>query len=140
MRTLDAIVKHCDKKNITLAWEYDSPAEPQPTFFGGPKYGPKVPQVDNNVIQFNGWKDEGYETFVLSREMKQEFDFCKTSRKPYDMAVMLVLLIAHSTAPKSIRIASDGDWDSDWLPAREVYKKLFGEDPRICLKESAAAQ
>ena len=150
MRTLDAIVKHCDRNRITLAWEYDSPAEPQPTFFGGPMYGPKVPQVDNDVIRFNGWKDDGHETFMLTKEKpeqagvlfeqlvqspswnpaaKESFDFCKTARKPYDMAVMLVLLIAHDVAPKSIRISSDGDWDSEWVPARDAYTKLFGKEP-----------
>jgi len=133
LETLDIIVKHCDRKKITLAWEYDSPSERQPTLFGGAKWGPKPPQVDNDVIRFNGWKEKGHETFMVTRELgghKTEsgelFDFCKTARKPYDMAVMLVLLSMRRHAPDSVRISSDGDWDDEWVPAREAYKNLFG--------------
>lgn len=144
MRVLDVIAL-CDKTiykvhgKILLAWEYDSELEPQPTFFGGPKMLPKPPQVDNEFVRFNGWKDNGHETFLVSREMpdvpewqsdkSRSFDFCKTNRKPYDLAVMLCLLIMADAAPKTFRVASDGDWDSEWVPAREAYKKLFGEEP-----------
>jgi hypothetical protein len=140
MRVLDVIVfcdKTCTKAHgkILLAWEYDSPMEEQPTLFGGQKFLPKPPQVDNDVIRFNGWKDEGHETFLVTRELPKTFrtdagdtfDFCKTNRKPYDLAVMLCLLIMAST--KAVRVSSDGDWDNEWVPAREAYKKLFGKEP-----------
>ncbi len=138
LETLDIIVRHCDRKFITLAFEYDSPSEPQPTLFGGPKYGPRPPEVSPDLIRFHGWKDEGHETFFLTREKpenpswdptaKESFDFCKTARKPYDLAVCLVLLSMSRHAPDSVKISSDGDWDAEWLEAREVYKKLFGVD------------
>ncbi len=132
VETLDIIVKHCDRKRITLAWDYDAPAELQPTLFGGEKWGPKIPQVDNDTIRFNGWKEKGHETFMVEREVPggnvesgEHFDFCKTARKPYDLAVCLVLLSMKRHAPDSVRIASDGGWDHEWVAAREVYKKLF---------------
>jgi hypothetical protein len=147
LETFDIIVKHCDRKRITLAWEYDSPAEQQPTLFGGPKWGPKPPQVDGDTIRFNGWKDEGHETFIVTREMQEpqefvksgeHFDFCKTAGKPYDMAVMLVMLSMKSHAPDSVRLGSDGDWDCEWVPAREVYKKLFGVEVECPFEAEAA--
>ena len=118
------ILDHCAGKRITLAWEYDSPE------VGGK---PKPPEVSPDMIRFNGWKDEGHETFLVTREMpdwsidkSSSFDFCKTARKPYDLAVCLVLLSMSRHAPKSFKVSSDGDWDGDWTEARDVYSKLFG--------------
>lgn len=139
---LDVIVKHCDKNNIVLAYEYDSPAEAQPTLFGGSKFGPRVPEVNADHIRFNGWKDEGHETFILNREKpgsgSEHFDFCKTARKPYDIAVCLTLLICVHHAPNAIRIASDGSWDHEWLEARKVFKELFGVEPSCPFEEVTA--
>jgi hypothetical protein len=88
------------------------------------------------MIRFNGWGDNGHETFLITREMSdysirdpesgESFDFCKTARKPYDVAVCLVLLSIARHAPKSFSISSDGDWDVEWSEARKIYKELFG--------------
>jgi hypothetical protein len=43
--------------------------------------------------------------------------FCKTARKPYDIAVTAILLRARHLAPDSFVIASDGDWERDWCYA-----------------------
>jgi hypothetical protein len=40
--------------------------------------------------------------------------FCKTGRKPHDIAVTSVLLRCHHLAPEAFVIASDGDWERDW--------------------------
>lgn len=118
---LDALA-YCEKKKIVLAYEYD---------------GPKAPEVSNDMIRFNGWKDEGHETFIIERkcpkaqpwiESKQYFGFCKTAYKPYDLAVGLVLLVAASHAPKTIEVSSDGDWDGDWAEIRKAYKEIFGKE------------
>ena len=140
LETLDIIVKWCDRKKIVLAREYDSPAEAQPSLFGGPKMLPTPPEGTPDHIRFNGWKDEGHETFLVTRlrpdlpswdpEAKESFDFCKTAQKPYDLAVCLVLLSMKRHAPRSVRIGSDGDWDCEWVEARRVYKELFGVDPK----------
>lgn len=142
MGVLD-VVNFCDRTctrvrgKILLAWEYDSPMEEQPTLFGGPKFLPKPPQVDNDVVRFNGWKDEGHETFLVTREKhdsslgkEESFDFCKTAGKPYDLAVMLCLLVMSEAAPRSFRAESDGEWDHEWVPAREAFEKIFGRKPK----------
>jgi hypothetical protein len=59
-------------------------------------------------------------------ESGESFDFCKTARKPYDLAVCLVYMILKRHAPKSVKISSDGDWEQEWVEARKVYKELFG--------------
>jgi len=115
------ILDHCAKNKIDLAWEYDV----------------KKPfEVFLDMIRFNGSKDDGHETFLVTREMPEipdwssdksaSFDFCKTARKPYDLAVCLVLISMKRHDPESVRVSSDGEWDVEWLEARHVYNKLFG--------------
>lgn len=149
LETLDIIVKYCDKKNIVLAREYDAPAEAQPGLWGGPKILPAPPEVNHDVIRFNGWKDEGHETFIVTKKRpdnpaydpnaEEFFDFCKTARKPYDIAVCLVLLSMKRHAPDNVRISSDGEWDGEWLEARKVYKKLFEVEPSCPFTENVGA-
>lgn len=115
------ILDHCAGKKIDLVWDYDIARPPAAT---------------PDLIRFNGWKDEGHETFLVTREMPEipdwssdkssSFDFCKTARKPYDLAVCLVLLSMKRHAPKSVKVSSDGGWDVEWTEARKAYKSLFG--------------
>lgn len=75
--------------------------------------------VDDSTIIFNGIGDDAHETMVLERE-GNGFQFCKTARKPYDRAVIALLLIANKHAPGVWQIGSDGDveeWQEvvDWL-------------------------
>jgi hypothetical protein len=133
---LDVIV-HCDKKNIPLALEYDVPNS--------------GPRVNGSVIQFNGVGEDGHETFIVSRKMPEakpwmlshdlgeSFDFCKTARKPYDLAVCLTLLACVRHAPNSVRISSDGDWEEpEWVEARTSFKELFGVEVQCPFFEEAA--
>ena len=60
---------------------------------------------------------------------KPSFAFCKTARKPYDLAVCLSLLRIKEIAPDAIELSSDGDWDIEWVNSRLVYKELFGNEP-----------
>ena len=118
------ILDYCKAKKIELAFEFDVQ---------------KPPEVSNEMIRFNGVADEGHETFILFKKKPKGQDggdgqgryfyFCKTARKPYDLAVCLVLLSLANHATKSMKITSDGDWDGDWTDARAAYKELFGVDP-----------
>jgi methylase of polypeptide subunit release factors len=129
---LDAfeVVEHCVKSKVNLAFECDVS---------------NPPEISNNKIRFNGVGNEGHETFVIQRTKPKNqfncgndyFNFCKTARKPYDLAVGLILLIAKNHAPEVIKISSDGDWDVDWEEIRHAYNSLFGEDPVCPLKEVA---
>lgn len=149
LETLEIIVKHCDRNKIVLAREYDSPAEAQPSLWGGPKMLPTPPEVTPDVIRFNGWKDEGHETFLITRkrpenppydpDAEESFDFCKTARKPYDLAVCLVLISMKRHATGNVRIGSDGEWDGEWLEARKVYRELFGVEPKCPFPKKSMA-
>lgn len=129
------ILDYCKGRRIVLAREYDSPTAGNP-------------EVTPDHIRFNGWKSEGHETFLVTRERPERqswqsesedsFDFCKTARKPYDLAVCLVLLSVKRHAPKSVRIGSDGEWDGEWTEARKIYRDLFGVEVD-CPWETAAA-
>jgi hypothetical protein len=122
------ILDYCKGKKIKLAFECDIP---------------KPPEVSNEIIRFNGVNDEGHETFIFFKKKPEEricsdksryFYFCKTARKPYDLAVCLVLLSLAQHAPKSVELGSDGDWEHEWTDARRVYKELFGCDAKTFQK------
>lgn len=78
-------------------------------------------------IRFNGVEDDGHETFVVTRKKGDEFNFCKTARKPYDLFVGLILARINHHAKGVLAISSDGDWD-DWADIRRAYKSLYGQD------------
>ena len=69
-------------------------------------------------IVFNGIrkKEEDHETFVLTKNFREpfyngddvKFNFCKTARKPYDLAVWHLLTFVKMIAPNSIDIRRDG--------------------------------
>lgn len=86
--------------------------------------------IDDNFIQLNGYEDEGHECFVIEREFNKRnpSDFCKTARKPYDIAVCMTLLVIYDLNPDLLEISSDGDWNSDWKDAREAYAEIFGKE------------
>ena len=93
------------------------------------------------MIRFNGRGNEGHETFILfkqkpkseswQRNSKEYFYFCKTARKPYDVAVGLVLLRAEKNAPGVLKVSSDGDWEHDWADIQDAYRKVFEDEP-VC--------
>jgi hypothetical protein len=115
------IFDYCKNKGIVLKEESDVDDEPI---------------VNDREIRFNGREDDGHETFLLKKDAKG-FQFCKTARKPYDMAVGLVLLLAKANGKDVIEVQSDGLWDDDseWVPIRSVYKEIFGRKPPTLNKD-----
>lgn len=92
------------------------------------------PSCTDAAILFNGEGEKGHEPFVLERERPVlqgsfNFTFCKTQRKPYDFAVLLILMACHDIAPGALSIGSDGDWDDEWKEARVYYFALFQKHP-----------
>jgi hypothetical protein len=118
------IIAYCKKKGIHIDFEWNEQKEPE---------------ISDEMIRFNGRGDEGYETFVLVKKKPKSwrentneyFYFCKTARKPYDLAVGLVLLRAESNAPKVLKISSDGYWEKSWKYIQEAYKEIFKDEP-VC--------
>lgn len=96
--------------------------------------------LSEGAIGFNGdaSADADYEPFWLTyaidpaswlatglAERGFVWAFCKTARRPYDLAVGAVILRAHLLAPDAFAIGSDGGWDTDWQPIRALYTDLF---------------
>jgi hypothetical protein len=99
--------------NVKIAWEYDSED--------------KAVEVSAKCIRFNGVGEEGHETFMLERK-SSDFEFCKTNRKSYDLAVCSVLILA-SLLCESGQISSDGIGDtytdSEWVDAWKFLSNLL---------------
>lgn len=76
----------------------------------------KPPYVSAELIMFNGVsEDEGHDTFWLPNAADSLF--CKTARKPYDIAAVAVLCLYWHFAGKlsGVDIRSDGvraDWEN----------------------------
>jgi hypothetical protein len=79
-------------------------------------------KTDYRSFAFNGVGDLSHETFALNEGLN-EWNFCKTARKPYDLAVCLVLLSVKYHV-RSARVTSDGG-NEDWQHSFELYKTLF---------------
>lgn len=74
-------------------------------------------------ISFNGIEGEDYEQFILN--VRNGFDFCKTQYRPYDLAVMICLVIAKEYLKERIEIRSDGK-SEDWQPAMDTCQEVLG--------------
>ena len=75
--------------------------------------------IDDECIIFNGIGEDAHETFMLEKA-GDSFSFCKTNRKPYDTAVVTVLILANHHAPDVWGVSSDGviqEWQPvlDWM-------------------------
>lgn len=81
----------------------------------------RKPEVSQTCVRFNGKDEAGHETFYLPRKREPRpawddspedegtFHFCKTAYKPYDAAVVEVLIEVRDVAPDAITLSSDGD-------------------------------
>ncbi len=99
---------------------------------------PDIPAIVSvGGIRFNGIGEEGHETFYVPRvcDSREEarFSFCKTARKPYDIAVCECLLVLLWNC-KGFALRSDGidsdtrDFDAAWPKALENVKREYGYD------------
>ena len=101
----------------------------------------RPPEANVDTIRFNGVGDMGHETFFMER-VPHDYDekrvsearyFTKTARKPYDLIVQAVLLIAKHHVGKTFKLSSDGDLD-DWNEAERLVKTMFGYEVDWCEK------
>lgn len=108
-----------DDEPLRLALDRDAPNEP--------------PRFSDSEIRFNGTGRMGLngDTFSLVPDVGDgRFEFCDTSRKPYDLFVCVVLVLVYTRAPGCMDIASTGS-RADWLPAAQFAADELGEDMYI---------
>jgi len=128
----EQVIQEVQSNNIELVFEHDK--------------AQLKPLVSDSLIQFNGVGDNGHETFYFpirsSEENSEEgkcFNFCKTARKDYDVAVVAMLIMAKIAFGDNVSISSDGDWTStndkgDFEAGYSVVKKIL---PNLTLEIKA---
>ena len=108
---------------------------------GVPLAGPRgtgPPECDVDRVMFNGVGTSGCETFAVfqheppRRPSAQIFSYCKTARRPYDLAVQCALIILKHHLGDHLTVASDGP-EGDWDNARGVCQQHlgYGQDFRL---------
>jgi len=114
--------------------------------------GDGLPELTNEIICFNGSNigDLGHETFLLEQKREPNsfeqydklnklfFNFTKTARKPYDLAVCVCLIIAKEYFRDEIIIKSDGTLD-EWQPAIDLVNDYLGYGKNFQLNEEYEA-
>ena len=76
------------------------------------------PMITDQHIAFNGIGGAGHETMWMGKNAPG-FNFCKTARKPYDLLVTALLILADHHAPGVWDITSDGEVEN-WQPALDL--------------------
>jgi hypothetical protein len=84
--------------------------------------GPVV--INGDAIRLNGVGDAGHETFLFERNL-DDFTFCKTAQKPYDVIVTAILACAVEHAPEYVRVSSDGG-EEDWSDGIDLATEATG--------------
>lgn len=83
--------------------------------------------VDGGFVTFvNGVGDDAHETFCLYQS-PGGWDFCKTARKPYDLAVTACLCYLESVYSDKFSVDSDG-YAEDWKDGVDLAKSAL---PRL---------
>jgi len=84
-------------------------------------------EYDDTKVVFNGVGADAHETFYVSVD-ELESNFCKTARKPYDIAVTASLILAKKIFGDIIKVSSDGNW-SDWESGQLLYESVYDIQP-----------
>ena len=100
--------------------------------------GTGPPECDVDRIVFNGVGTEGREAFAISqhepprRPSPQIFSYCKTARRPYDLAVQCALIILKRHLGDRLTVTSDGP-EGEWELARAACQQhlSYGQDFRL---------
>lgn len=93
---------------------------------------PRPPLVSDMELRFNGVGAQGHETFHFQATADtaagggRRFQFCQTTRKPYDEVVMQVLLVLRHYLGEAITVTSDGDFAVEWAAARHELARRYG--------------
>lgn len=105
-RTVRSIINHARRDGIGVAgWDGSGP-----------------PQIDSEAVRFNGRGPDDFETFSIHRAL-QDFEFCKTGRRPYD-AVAVAVLIAAARHNPGFSWSSDGSAEyGDFDAGTDLYNR-----------------
>lgn len=90
--------------------------------------GKGKPKFTDELVCFNGDASMGYDyetCYLALNNDEYEFDFCKTARQPYDVAVCLTLLCFKETFDDDFSYSSDGNEnDEGWKMAHNIFDNI----------------
>ena len=90
--------------------------------------GEGEPTFTDVLVCFNGDASMGYDyetCYLALNNDDYDFDFCKTARQPYDIAVCLTLLCFKKTFGDDFSYSSDGNSDDEgWKMAHNIFNKI----------------
>lgn len=80
-------------------------------------------------LKINGKGDEMHEDFTMREYFKQNLEpdnwhFCKTARKPYDIVVVACLIVLEHRLPNNFRVDSDG-YTQEWQDGLELAQRIL---------------
>ena len=83
-------------------------------------------------ITINGVGEDAHEDCYFPRTADQldEFQFCKTARKPYDIVVTAALCILQERCGKLVEVSSDGNAE-EWEAGRALAEKVLGRPIKV---------
>jgi hypothetical protein len=89
---------------------------------------------EDELLMFNGKGDAAHETCAI--EVGSDWTFCKTARKPYDVAVMVALLcmMYHN---KNAKVSSDGEVNQEWVRGVAKFREIFPDRELFTLSENS---
>ena len=83
------------------------------------------PVVTEKEIRFNGYDENGYETFMF--KVDDLYNNCKTNENDYDFPVCVVLLLLFNYIPE-FKLKSDGFWLREHQAKKYKEKKIVELD------------
>ncbi len=92
---------------------------------GGSGEGEPIINESNFWFNGDGSNNLDHETFCINvMQSGNEWNFCKTARKPYDLLVCCALISLANNYPANVfSFSSDGDIE-DWQPAIDFYTRI----------------
>lgn len=106
---------------------FDTYTEKVPFLLGGLD-GTGEPVITDTTLYFNGKDNDAYESFAVDYTGHDwSFNFCKTARHIYDVAVCLALLCLKKAFGEDFSYSSDGDikgGEEGWKLAKEIMAKI----------------
>jgi len=77
------------------------------------------------IGKISHYDQHGKPVYNDAEEVGRYFEFCKTAYKPYDLAVIICLIIAKHHLAKDILLSSDGTLDN-WRDGMLICQKILG--------------
>ena len=95
------------------------------------KGDPVFAVIGNVGVAFNGAGENAHESFSFPN-FPEQADFCKTARKPYDLAVTAALVVLKHHLRESITVGSD-EVTGHFRPAKDLCQEIlgYGEEFRL---------